>query len=84
MPKDYLTVVLQLPDDPDGRAAVSEALRVGGTFNGATITAVSLEDEITVNEILEEQMDSDEVDDARAHAKRRNAVAERLADNEGS
>ncbi|WP_420213395.1 hypothetical protein ACN8ZM_39950 (plasmid) [Burkholderia aenigmatica] len=69
MPKDYLTVVIQLPDDPEQRGAVTAALPVSGNFHGGRITALSLEDEITVNELLEEMLDGDEVDEARAKAK---------------
>jgi len=76
MPKDYLTVVIQLPDDPEQRKVVTAALPLSGNFHGGRITAMSLEDEITVNEILEEKLDSDEVDDARAQAKAIAARAE--------
>ena len=74
MPKDYLTVVIQLPDDPEQRKAVTAALPLSGNFHGGCITAMSLEDEITVNEILENKLHSDEVQQARAQAK---AVAAR-------
>lgn len=76
MSKDYLTVVIQLPDDPGQREAVREALPLSGVFNGGRITAVSLEDEITVNELLEAKLDSDDVDEARAQAKALAARAE--------
>lgn len=79
MPKDYLTVVIQLPDDPEQRKAVTAALPLSGNFHGGRITAMSLEDEITVNEILEEKLDSDEVDEARAQAKVIAARAEAAA-----
>ncbi|KWN05889.1 hypothetical protein WT83_27795 [Burkholderia territorii] len=76
MPKDYMTIVIELPDDPTQRKAISTELPLSGTFHGGRITAVSLEDEITVNEMLEEMLDSSEVDDARARAKSITARAE--------
>ncbi|CAE6820776.1 hypothetical protein R70006_06186 [Paraburkholderia domus] len=76
MPKDYLTVVIQLPDDPEQRKAVTTALPMAGNFHGGRITAMSLEDEITVNELLEEKLDAFEVDVARAQAKELAARAE--------
>jgi hypothetical protein len=48
-------------------------------FHGGRIAAKSLEDEITVNEVLEEMLDGDEVDDARAKAKALAARAEAAA-----
>ncbi|MFM0610254.1 hypothetical protein PQR05_37825 [Paraburkholderia sediminicola] len=79
MPKDYLTVVIQLPDDPQQRKAVTSALPLSGNFHGGRITAMSLEDEITVNELLEEKLDGDEVDEARVEAKALAARAEAAA-----
>lgn len=76
MPKDYLTVVILLPDDPEQRKAVMSALPFSGNFHGGRITAMSLEDEITVNELLEEMLDGDDVDEARAQAKALAARAE--------
>jgi hypothetical protein len=64
-----LTVVLRLPDDPAKRSAITSALRLGGDFMGAHVTAASMEDEITVNEFLEEQLDEGLVQDARRQAK---------------
>jgi hypothetical protein len=79
MPKDYLTVVIQLPDDPEQRKAVTAVLPLSGNFHGGRITAMSLEDEISVNELLEEKLDSDDVDEARAQAKVLAARAEAAA-----
>lgn len=64
-----LTVVLRLPDDPAQRTAVVSALRLGGEFMGAQITAASMEDEITVNEYLEDNVEESLVQEARSHAK---------------
>lgn len=69
MPKNYMTVVIQLPDDPQQRETIARTLPLAGTFHGGQITALSLEDEITVNELLEELLDSDDVDDARRRAR---------------
>jgi hypothetical protein len=79
MPKDYLTVVIQLPDEPEQRKTVTAALPLFGNFHGGRITAMSLEDEITVNELLEQKLDSDDVEEAREKAKQIAAGAEAAA-----
>ncbi|WP_225031026.1 hypothetical protein [Paraburkholderia sp. XV] len=79
MPKEYLTVVIQLPDDPQQRKTVTAALPLSGNFHGGRITAMSLEDEITVNELLEEMLDGEQVDEAREKAKAVAARAEAAA-----
>lgn len=79
MSKDYLTVVIQLPGDPEQRKAVTAALPLSGNFHGGRITAMSLEDEITVNEFLEERLDCDDVEEARSQAKALAARAEAAA-----
>ncbi len=76
MPTDYLPVVIQLPDDPVQRKAVTAALPLNGDFHGGRITAMSLEDEITVNDFLESKLDNDAVDDARREARALHAAAE--------
>ena len=65
----FLTVVIQLPDDINQCNAITEQFKVSDEFLGGTVTAISLEDEITVNELLEEQLDSDLVAATRKKAK---------------
>lgn len=69
MPKEYLTVVIQLSDDPERRNKITSALPLSGNFHGGRITAMSLEDEITVNELSEDMLGCDDVDEARAQPK---------------
>jgi len=80
MPRDYMTVVIQLPEDPVQRKAIGKALPMSGSFLGGRITAMSLEDEITVNEVLERDLDPDTVELARAEAKRIARSAEQAGD----
>lgn len=76
MPKDYMTVVIQLPDDAEKRETLTRLFKCSEEFHGGRITAMSLEDEITVNELLEAKLDSDDVDEARTQAKAIAARAE--------
>lgn len=65
---NYLTVVMQLPDDSDSRKKITAALGIGCTFHGARITGMSLEDEMTLNEQLIELSDPALVEEAQAKA----------------
>lgn len=56
---DVLTVVLQLPSDPELRKAVTQALALGGEFHGAKITAASMEDEMSTLEFVEEALEEE-------------------------
>jgi hypothetical protein len=76
MASEYLTVVIRLPEDRQQRETIAQTLRVGESFHGGRITAMSLEDEITVIELLEAKLPASEVDEARAQAKRLHARAE--------
>lgn len=70
---DVLTVVLQLPADPEQRKAVTQALSIGSEFHGAKITGASMEDEMStlefVEEALEEEGLSHVLEEAREKAK---------------
>lgn len=79
MSHDYITVVLKLPKDSASRKKVVDAFPIGKEFDGAKITALSLEDEITVNEFLENSVAADVVDDAR---KATRELHQRVADAE--
>lgn len=57
---------MQLPDNETQRRLITNALGIGEDFNGAVITALSQEDEISINELLEEKLDFDEVKAIRA------------------
>lgn len=64
-----LTVVLRLPEDPDKRDAVVNALRLGEDFMGAHVTAASMEDAITMNAFLDERVDERLMQEARSRTK---------------
>ena len=71
----YLTLVIQMPDnDPDAKARIQEGLRILDPYR----TAMSLEDEMTVLELIERHEDFDDgiAEDARARAKAVHSAAE--------
>ena len=71
----YLTLVVRTPDnDPDAKARIQEGLRMLEPYR----TAMSLEDEMTVLELIEQHGDFEDyiADEARAKAKALHAAAE--------
>lgn len=72
-----LTVVIRLPENLEDRKKISDALQIGGRFHGGDITAMSCEDEISINEFLEEICSSTDIEEARSRAKElhRTAIA---------
>lgn len=78
---DYMTVVFRMPNDAAQRKAFSAALQLGEEFHGASITAMALEDESTVLELIEQHEDFDEsiAAEARAKARELHAAAEAAA-----
>ena len=52
MKHDYITLVMRLPTDPEQRREVISKLPMGGEFHGAQITAMSMEDEMTLLECI--------------------------------
>jgi hypothetical protein len=72
---NYLTVVLQLPADAQGRKRICNALSLDTDFFGAKVTATSLADEIAVNQLLELRCDPVDVQDVRTRVARRNQTA---------
>ncbi|WP_041742269.1 hypothetical protein [Collimonas fungivorans] len=70
---NFLTVVLQLPQDEAGRKRICNALGLDADFFGAKVTATSLADEIAVNQLLELRCDPADVQEVRTHMARRNA-----------
>jgi len=63
----YITYVVRMPEDPDERRVVEQALQVLRPH----ATAMSLEDEMTVLDFIEEHPDFSEhiAEDARKRAK---------------
>jgi hypothetical protein len=75
---NYMTIVVRLPADNGATAKVCQSLRLGGDLHGAEITGLSMEDEMTILELIEQHEDFDPViaDEARAQAKELQAAAE--------
>ncbi len=73
----YLTLVIQIPDNDPDKARIQEGLRILEPYR----TAMSLEDEMTVLELIEqhEDFDDDIAEDARAKAKALHSAALPLA-----
>jgi hypothetical protein len=69
---NFLTVVLQLPQDEQGRKRICNALSLDVDFFGGRVTATSLADEIAVNQLLELRCDPADVQDVRARVAKRN------------
>lgn len=71
---NYLTIVVRIPDDEDMNGHVSSALEQLNPY----ITGRSLEDEMTVLELIEQHGDFDShiADEARAKAAELHAAAE--------
>ncbi|MFZ6644894.1 hypothetical protein ACO0LO_04215 [Undibacterium sp. TJN25] len=65
----YLTVVLQLPEDKEGRLRLIHAFSPDNEFFGATVTAASMEDEIAVTRALARHCTPEEVTRARQEAR---------------
>lgn len=78
---DYLTVVIRMPKDAENRKKISSELRLGEQFHGGQITAMSLEDEMTVLELIEQHEDFEPhiAEEARAQSKELHATAEASA-----
>lgn len=70
----YTTLVFRLPDDQEGKARIAEAMRLLEPYQ----TGMSLEDEMTVLELIEQHDDFEDyiADEARAKAKALHAAAE--------
>lgn len=66
---DFMTVVIRLPDAKNDRKQIAKALKLGATFHGGQITALSLDDEMTVLDVLENTCDPDLIGEARTKAK---------------
>ncbi len=76
---DFMTIVVRMPKDEAGKDAVKQALKLLEPHQ----TAMSLEDEMTILETIEQHPDfNDQIGvEARAEAKRLHAVYE--ASNHG-
>ncbi len=70
---NYTTIVIRIPDNDAGKARVQEGLRLLEPFQ----TAMSIEDEMTILELIEQHEDFPEyiADEAREKAKELHAKA---------
>lgn len=57
MAKQYMTVVIELPDDPTQRKGVTAALPLFEDFHGGRVTAIYAGDAITETELFEKETD---------------------------
>jgi hypothetical protein len=70
MAKQYMTVVIELPDDPAQRKAVTGALPLFENFHGGRVMAIYAGDAITETELFEKETNA-----ATAARVRRDAAA---------
>lgn len=73
----YITVVVRVPNDDAGKKTLNAGLDALKPFQ----TAMSLEDEMTVLELIEqnEEFDSNIADEARAKTRELHAASEAVA-----
>lgn len=57
MAKQSITVVIELPEDPDARNAIKNALPLFENFHGGQVTAMYAGDAISENEIYKRNAD---------------------------
>ncbi len=79
---EYVTVVLKLPKKDDGvRNSFPSEFQIGNTLSGCEITGMSLEDEMTILELIEQHEDFEPHigEEARAKAKEFHAEFEATA-----
>lgn len=65
MTNRYMTVVLRMPEDPDQCGKVVDAIGIGKEFYGARGVAMSIEDEMSLNELLVAEVGEDRADELR-------------------
>lgn len=66
MPSSYMTVVFRMPQDAQQREKVVDAIGIGKDFHGAKCVAMGIGDEMTLNELLIEEVGEDRADQLRA------------------
>ncbi|GGC62494.1 hypothetical protein [Undibacterium terreum] len=64
----YLTVVLQLPEDKEGRLRLIDTFSVDNNFFGAAVVATSMDNEIAVNQSLATHCSPEDINAARQNA----------------
>lgn len=66
MSNKFLTVVIQLPHDQEQCKEITNLFGIEKDFHGGTITAMSQDDEITINELFEEELGVEKANAIRA------------------
>ena len=69
----FLTLVIRMPDNPDAKARIQEGRRMLDPYR----TGMSLEDEMTILELIEQHEDFEDyiAEEARAKAKALHSAA---------
>lgn len=65
----FVTYAIRMPADQASRSAMSSGIRNAVETNGGEITGMSLEDEITLNELFEARLDDWDIREARLEAE---------------
>ncbi|NVL41401.1 hypothetical protein [Pseudomonas syringae] len=62
---NFVTYVIRMPTNTVSRATLTAELQASVTRNGGVITGTSMDDEMTLNELLEARLDDIDVQEAR-------------------
>ncbi|WP_024677712.1 hypothetical protein [Pseudomonas syringae] len=65
---NFVTYVIRMPDNTVSRATLTAELQASVTRNRGVITGTSMDDEMTLNELLEARLDDIDVQEARQEA----------------
>ncbi|RMS01979.1 hypothetical protein [Pseudomonas coronafaciens] len=65
---NFVTYVIRMPTNTVSRATLTAELQASVTRNGGVITGTSMDDEMTLNELLEARLDDIDVQEARREA----------------
>ncbi|MFA0921744.1 hypothetical protein ALP73_200313 [Pseudomonas coronafaciens pv. garcae] len=65
---NFVTYVIRMPKNTVSRATLTAELQASVTRNGGVITGTSMDDEMTLNELLEARLDDIDVQEARQEA----------------
>ncbi|MBI6559660.1 hypothetical protein B1F77_22470 [Pseudomonas syringae] len=65
---NFVTYVIRMPTNTVSRATLTAELQASVTRNGGVIPGTSMDDEMTLNELLEARLDDIDVQEARQEA----------------
>lgn len=66
MSSEYMTMVFRMPNDMRQRKQVVDAIGIGKDFHGATCVAMGVGDEMTLSEMLIEEVGEGRAEQLRA------------------